>query len=408
MEETVEITPPPVKNSIGRNFWMVVFNGGMSTLGTAGFGLAIIWITLALTSSPVIAGFADGMGAAPLFLSFAFGAYIDGLTSKKNLAILVSVARALSILVLLIALESSSTLVIIAATYFVAFSIGLNSDILNSASASWTKQFLDDNQYKKGTSLIQSATSLAQSVGFVVAGALILFGFYMAIYGYAVIFALSTIPLILIKNDALEVSPVKSPLHSSMMQALSYIASSRSLIAIIITSLVVNLAFGTIGIFTAYLVSDKLGLPVIFFTTFFVLLTLGVFAGSVLGYKVKGKVGPYTVVTLLSIGILYMLFGRTSDIYLDFVVSFIIGILIGLVNVIAMTAILKVVQQELMARVMGAIKTFAVSLNFVSGALGGILIALISLDWGFYLIGGMIIVSTVIPFVFREYYNITI
>lgn len=408
MGEVNNVISSQIRNPIGRNFWMVVLNSGISTLGTAGFGLAIIWITLALTNSTVIAGFADGMGAAPLFLSFAFGAYIDSLTSKKRMAIIASVARIVSIMVLIIALESSSTLVTVAAIYMVAFSIGLNSDILSSVGASWTKQFLNDAQYKKGTSLMQSATSLAQSVSFVIAGVLIIFGFYVAVYGFAVIFAVSTIPLFLIRNDQLETVPEKKPLHSSMIHGLSYISSSRSLIAIIITSLVVNLAFGTIGIFAAFLVEEELVLPAVYFTAFFVLLTIGIFFGSVMGQKVSGKIGPFTVVSLLAIGFLYMLYGGTEDIYIDFIVSFSIGTLIGLINVVAMTAMVKVVKQEMMARVMGAIKTFAVSLTFVSGVLGGIMIALISLEWSFYVIGGVIVLSAIIPLLSREYYNIKI
>lgn len=408
MSETADITTDGVSNPIGRNFWMVVLNSSISTLGTGGFGLAIIWITLALTNSTVIAGFADGMGAAPLFLSFVFGAYIDSLVSKKKISIIASVVRTVSILALILALESSDTLVVVAAIYLVAFSIGLNSDILSSTGASWTKQFLQDSQYKKGTSLMQSASALSQSFSFIVAGVLILFGFHFAVYGFAAIFAVSTIPLLLIKNDSLDTVPEKKPLHSSMIHGISYIASNRSLIAIIIMSLIVNLAFGTIGIFAAFLVEDKLVLPAIYFTTFFVLLTVGIFLGSALGQKVKGKVGPYTVLTLLAIGILYMLFGKTGSIYLDFPISFVIGTLIGLINVVAMTSMVKIVQQDMMARVMGAIKTFAVSLTFISGALGGVMIALISLDWSFYVIGGVILISAAIPLLFREYYNISI
>lgn len=408
MEEAVASETVQPVEPISRNFWMVVLNSSISTLGTGSFGLAIIWITLALTGSTVIAGLADGMGAAPLFLSFALGAYIDSLASKKNIAIIVSVVRVASIFALLLALASSSTFVMIAAIYFVAFSIGLNSDILNSAGASWTKQFLGETQYKKGTSLMQSASALSQSFSFILAGVLILFGFHFAVYGFAAIFGLAVVPLLFLRNDRLEVMPEKSELHSSIAEGLSYIASSPALIAIIILSLMANLAFGTIGILAAFLVQDELALPAIYFTVFFVILTLGVFFGSALGSKVKGKVGPVTIVTLLAVGGLYAFFGLTKDIYFDFPVSFAIGTLIGIVNVVSMTALVKMVDQDKMARVVGAIKTFAVSVTFISGTIGGVLIALISLSWSFYLIGGVIVVSALLPFFFREFYDLPI
>ena len=393
---------------IGTNYKLIVLNSSISRLGTSGFAVSILWFALIVTGSPVLAGFADGMGALPLLLSFAFGAYVDSLSSKKQLAVLASVIRAVSILSLFLALRFSNLFIETASIYFVAFVMGLTSDILNSTTASWTKQFLLDTQYKRGTSLMQSTTSLAQSVGYAVAGALILFGFNFTIYSFAIIFAISVIPLLLMRNETtIKVSGEKS-LQSSLINGIRYIFGDKRLRAMIILTLIVNLAFGTVGIFFAVLVSDQFKLPAIYYTFLFLSLTLGLFFGAILGAKAKGKAGFYSMTIILAIGILLFLIGELRSVYPDYAVSFVMGLLIGIVNVVITTAVVKIVEQEMMGRVMGAVNTFAISLTFVSGAIGGVLIRLLTLHGAFFLVGALIAVSAALPLFFRDFYNLEV
>lgn len=396
------------EGKIGRNFHLVTINSGLSTVGTSAFSLAIIWITLTVTGSPVISGFADGMGALPLVLSFAFGAYIDSLVSKRNIAIVSSVLRAVVILALLVALISSNLILEVVSIYSVTFVVGLTSDILNSARASWTKQFLTDTQYQRGSALMQSVTSLAQALGFLGAGVLILFGLEFAVYSFAIILATSVLPLLFLKNERLqEVSNEKS-IGSSILNGLDFIFGNRSLRAIILLSLVANLAFGTLGILMAFQVDDMFSLPAIYFSAFFLSLTLGIFAGSALGSRVKGKVGPYAVVMLLLVGMALIFIGLLQNILMDYPISFVIGVLLGLTNVLVLTAMVKIVDQDMMGRTMGAINTFAISMTFLSGAIGGVLIRLLSISGAFYFIGGVLAITAIGPLLSREFYNLRI
>ncbi len=396
------------KERIGRNFRLVTINTGLSTVGTSAFSLAIIWITLSVTGSPVISGFADGMGALPLFLSFAFGAYIDSMVSKRNIAIISSVLRAIVILGLLVAIMSSSLFLEIVSIYSVAFVVGLTSDILNSARASWTKQFLTDEQYQRGSALMQSVTSLAQAQGFVGAGMLILLGLEFAVYSFAIILAISALPLFFLKNESAKFISSEKSISSSIASGLKFIFSSNSLRAIKLLSLVSNLAFGTLGILMAFEVDEKFSLPAIYFTAFFLSLTLGIFAGSALGSKAKGKVGPYTVVMLLLVGAALALIGFLQNMLLAYPISFSIGFILGVTNVLIMTAMVKIVNQEMMGRTMGAINTFAISMTFLSGAIGGVLIRFLTVSGAFYFIGAVLALTAIGPLIFREFYNLQI
>ncbi len=393
---------------INRNFKLSAAETGISRAGTSAFSIAIVWIALTLTGSPIIAGFAESMVSLPLFFSFVFGAYVDSLASKRNLAILSSLIRAFSMFVLFIPLFYDVAMFRIIAIFSVSFLLGMTSDILNSIRSSWSKQFLAEEQYKRGTSMIGATTSLAQSAGYAISGILLTIGTVSTIYALIIIFLASTIPLTAIRDKVSEHKTGMESLGRSILSGLRYIKESSALKGIIVIMLFANLAFGTVGIFFAYLVDYAFKLPAIYYGILFIILTFGLIVGSIAGSRVKGKIGFYNALLILTMGALLISIGFIGTIYLDFAVVFIIGTTIGIVNVISQTGILKKVDQGMIARVYGAFSTFGLSVTFLSGGIGGLLIDYITLRWSFVFIGGILAIVAAVSVFFREYYNISI
>lgn len=381
---------------------------GIARTGSSAFSIAIVWIALTVTGSPIIAGFADSMFSLPLFFSFVFGAYVDNLGTKRNFAVLSSSARALSILILFVPIFLDSPLVRVIAIFSVSFLLGMTSDILNSIRSSWAKQFLTEDQYKKGTSLLETATSMAQSVGYAISGILLSFGIVSTVYALTIIFAVSTIPLISIMDHVDTPLPEKESLGSSMASGLKYIGDSGALKGIIVVMLFVNLAFGSVGIFFAYLVNHSFHLSAIYYGFLFLAVTMGLIVGSIAGAGIKGKIGFYNAVFISLIGASLTSMAFIGSIYPDYALTFTIGVMIGMVNVISQTGILKMVKQEMIARVYGAFSTFGLGITFLSGGIGGLLIEYITLKWSFVLIGCVVTVVAISSIIFREYYNISI
>jgi Na+/melibiose symporter-like transporter len=284
----------------------------------------------------------------------------------------------------------------------------MTSDILNSIRSSWSKQFLSEAQYKKGTSLLETATSMAQSAGYAISGVLLSFGLVTTIYTLIVIFLVSTVPLVAIRDSTQDKTADNGSLGRSMAEGIRYIRNSGALKAIITITLFVNLAFGSVGIFFAYLVDFVFRLSAVFYGLMFLSLTIGLILGSALGSAIRGKLGFYNTIFIFVIGIMMVSMGFADIIYLDFFVVFIIGLLVGQVNVISQTGVLKIVSQDMIARVYGAFSTFALGITFLSGGIGGILIDLLTLRWSFVLIGGIISLVAVLSVVSREYYNLSV
>ncbi len=396
------------KVPFSRNYKLVVFNSAISRTGTAGFQLAILWIALLLTKSPILAGFADGMSALPLMFSFVFGAIVDRLFSKKALAIMISVFRAASILVLFVAISQSSLILEVISIYSVAFVIGMSTDFLNAIRSSWSKQFMEESQYQSGVSLAQSISAIAEAVGYAVSGILILLGLQFAIYSFAIIFAVSIAPLVLVGKEKTENVAREKDLKSSVREGMKFIFGDSRLRALVIIVVAINLTIGTVGIFMVYLVEVHFRLSAVYYTSMALSVTIGVIVGSVLGSKARGKLGHYSIGTIFSIALLLLAIGNFGSIYPDYAAILGIGTLVGVVNVVTNTAIIRIVDQEMMGRISGAFNTFGVSITFISGAIGGVLIQLLTIRGAFVLISIILGVVSFIPLLFRDLFNLKV
>lgn len=398
---------PPVAR-INSSFKFMSAHTAIARTASSAFAISVIWITLQLTASPLISGFADGMVSLPLFLSFAFGAYIDHLKSKKGLAILSSFVRSASMFLLILAVIYDVFWLRVLAIYSVAFILGMTSDILNSIRGSWTKQFLLETQYKNGMSLLESLSTVAQSAGYLLSAVMLTLGIITATYGMSLIFLVSILPLLLIKDRDGRGEVETESFGASIRSGLSYIAKNGVLKAAIIVTLFTNLAFGAIGIFFAYLVDYVFHLPALYYGLLFFSVTMGIVVGSVAATKVRGKLGMLNAIFVSGIGVLMMSMSLFSSVLPDYGVTFVIGVLIGIVNVISQTGILSIVKQEMMGRVTGAFSTFGLGVTFLSGGIGGLLISEFTLHWSFVIIGSIVAIVAILSTGFKEYYNLKV
>ncbi len=106
--------------------------------------------------------------------------------------------------------------------------------------------------------------------------------------------------------------------------------------------------------------------------------------------------------SILVAGISVISMAASRSIYLDFVPSLVVGICIGVLNAALMTAFLKIVPYDMMARVQGAFNTFTLAVTFISGAIGGAFIALLTVKWALVLIGVLAVASAPLWVGFRE------
>ncbi len=369
-----------------KNFWLMIASSVFSRVGFSSFNLIAIWVILYLTHSPLLSGLADGSMSAPLFLSFIMGAYVDSFKDKKLLAIISGILRILSLTLLLAGSLLDNIIIIILGVYFAGFMIGFTSDLINSVRAYWTKEFLDESQYKAGTSVSGMAFTIAEGVGFVASGAFLALGITDAFFIVLALFIASLIPLTFIKaykdDDEQKIS-----IFENIKSGFSFLAGNRSIIEMLIVTLIGNLILNIAGILFIFLIQIKYSLPAFFVSYVFGTLLFGMFLGSMLGRKISGKIGNIIGLTFITVGFSLLSIYFIKNIYMTFLPAATIGIAAGMSNVATGAAILKIVPQSFMARVQGTINTFGVAGITASGIIGGALVQLVGILSAFLMLG---------------------
>lgn len=393
------------KTGFDIRFKYLVVNAGISRFGLASFNLVVIWIILFETKNAFLAGLGDGILSLPLFFSFIIGALIDRTTKKRLIAILVSVLRAVFLVSVLYGFYIQSLSIILISIYASGFMLGLTSDIINSVRATWTKELLTQEQYKSGSSVSSMATYIAEGAGYLLSGIILVLGFYHSFEILIAVFVVALIPLLFISTDF---KPNETSAFQSMKDGIAFIRKRTEIVQLMIIVLVINITFGMMGIILISLVQIKFHLPSFYASIVFSMFILGLILGSGFGTRVKGKLGSISMAIFLVTGLSITSISFINSIFLIFIPAVVIGVLIGIANVLYNASMLHLISQEFIARISGAFNTFSVAATFSSGMLGGAIIQLTSVTESFLIVGLFVIVSIVLWPIFKEIYRIVV
>jgi len=388
------------------SYSLLLINSGLSRFGVSTFNLVIIWVILQATHNAFLGGLGDGVLSLPLFLSYAVGVIVDRSNKKKALAALSGIARSLSLGAVFIGIMLRSTLLLLISLYSTAFIIGFTSDVMNAVRAVWTKEFLAPELYKRGSSAASSVYSIAEGAGYVSSGLLLALGVTESFIFILVFFTLAVVPILFIHPT--KTGSNSGSAMSSIREGLGFILKNKPIWQAMVISFLGNLVFGMAGIIYISLIQLGYKLPALYVSLVFGTFILGIVGGSSLAQKVKGKVGRIALVGYMLMGGLLASVSSIREVYLVLVPSFLIGLIIGVINVVFTTAFLKLVPKELMARVQGAFNTFSLAITSLSGMLGGIVIQLVGPSDSFLLLGGVVLISSPLFAVFKELSQIVV
>jgi macrolide resistance protein len=390
------------QKKLPRGFKLMVASGFTSRMATTAFSISILWITLDLTNSALIAGLADGLFTLPLIFSFYFGAIIDRRRKKKNLAIFSTLVRASAILLILIAILVHGYFLIIFLIYSCVVVTGMMSDILNSIRSVWTKEFLEEKQYQKGTSLSAGFYSVAEGIGYALSGILLYLGYSDTVLLLVAVFIISLIPIVFIREKADAGKTINNTnIGADILAGIDFIRRNPSLTQLIIIMVFANFVIAMIGIGFTFMIEKVLLLPAFFLSAIFIALSSGIGLGAIPGGYMRGTLGVVVFPLLLIIGLVFISLTGTKNVFILMGLVFVIGLAIGIINPVIGTVFIRKIPLEMMARIEGALNTFALSATFLSGTLAGAIIQLTSINSLFIIIGGATVIVG-IAFIFMR------
>ena len=394
------------KVHLSKSFYLLVSSGSLSRAGTTAFSISILWITLALTNSALIAGLADGLFTFPLIFSFYFGAIIDRSERKKDIMVGSTLLRAGAVLLIFIAVLIHVFVLIILLIYFCVIITGTMSDIQNSVRSVWTKSFLNEGQYQRGTSLMNGSISLAEGVGYAISGILLYLGYMYAVILLASISLISLIPVILLKEKKQETDKTSErSVRKDMLEGISFIRKNRSLRQLIIIMIFANFVIAMIGIGFTFTVEEVFRIPAFYLSLIFIALSVGIAGGSIPGSLIRGSLGPVIVPLLAFAGVLFISIGYVNEVLVFAAMVFGIGFSIGIINSVAETVFIRKVPSGMMARISGAVNTFALSATFLSGTMAGVIIEFFTIRSLFLIIGTATIFAGILIIFMKDFYR---
>jgi DHA3 family macrolide efflux protein-like MFS transporter len=384
---------------------LLVVHTWINTVAFGAFGIAIVWITLALTHSPLDTGVAGAVLLLPSLSGFLIGAWIDAAARHRRLlAGAMALLRAGSTLALVLALIVPSGPEQLAILYGATAPVGLASAFLYAVRMFWLRQYVPEAELKRVYSYMNVAISLG-IVGGVLVPALLFTtaGLRFTIEAIALLFV-AVVPTVALmprpthqEPKALETAPT-----SLVTGGLRFFVESTALFQILIANFAYNIVFGMETILAAFLVQQVLRLTAIFLAWLVLAFIGGNIVGSLLGGRYRGRLGflipsLYAVAGALFVSVSFLL---TFE-YV--VVAFAcVGFALGYVNVPFQAAFLRSVPTEKMGRVQGVFSSLGPVSSALAATSAGFLLSFLTIGRVFALVGLGAFAFALIAITFRE------
>ena len=357
---------------IERNFLLVMLETGISTFATSIFTILILWFAIFTTKSPLVTGFTSALMSAPLLLGIIAGAAVDRSGHKKRIAIMATVMKALSPMVLLLIILFGNPNTNILSLFLSAVTFGLSITFLVPVRAVWQQSFLRKPVYLKGMSVAHIVSRGARLSGYIAAAFIVSYNLEFSTILVMILYSVSLIPILLMPGIT-NISITTAKFSAVIKDGLRYIKDSRVVTYILVISAISGLFWGMSDSVSTVMISNVFGLDSSYLGYTFFAISTGGILGSIITAKIKevNGVGKKLLIFYALSGIIISLAGFFPSIYMLISVFFMAGLLLGISSPIITTLLMGNVGREKMGTVQGAMDTFGTSFNSVSGMLAG-------------------------------------
>lgn len=411
MTATATANPSASKSPLAvRDFRLLWLGEGISTLGDQFAMIALPWLALLLSGSPLVLGTVMAAMAVPrAVLMMIGGAYVDRFSPR-----LVMIA---SNAVRLVAVTLMGAVVVggvaqLWMLYVLAIVFGIADAFFFPAQTAIVPQLVSGEQLQKANGLVQGTAQFSTLIGPALAGVVIAGlasggsatggtpgtgGVALALLLDGLTFVASIVTLLLITNR-----PGHGASEGSVLQQIGegirFVLGTRSLRVVIGISMIANLLI--VGPF-------EVGIPVIAFSrlpegaTAFGLMTSAFGGGSLLGMAAAVMLPApspqrFALVVfgqMVVAGLAVAAFGAVHSTLFALALSGLIGIFLGYTNLSFMSWVQRRIPRQLMGRVMSLMMFGSLALTPISMAVAGAVVS-ISLEATFLVAGlGMAILT---------------
>jgi MFS family permease len=361
----------PLRNPHYR-LWLI--GGTISFLGDQFYMVALPWLILQQTGSPVAMGAVMMAGSIPRALLMLMGGVLSDRISARKIMITTATSRTICVAVI-------GTLVWFGVLhlwelYALTFIFGVADAFAAPAQTAYLPSLLKPEQLVAASSVSQSTFQLTSIVGPVPAGFVIkALGVAWAFFVDAISFLFIIAALWKLPDPPQSSAPKKAVWHA-IAEGLAYVGRDVPLRSIMLLAMTINLCFtGPVSIGLTYLTKTRFGSPAVLGT-----LMSAVAAGSLLGALLAGvwKIRRRGILMLLVAAAVSPCLGSIgfmSRVWPLAAVLFVIGALAALMNVHISAWIMQRIDAAVRGRVSSVLLLATFGIMPISFAIAGFLIA---------------------------------
>lgn len=384
------MTEPRSRNPFTvRDFRLLWVGEAVSTVGDQFALIALPWLALVLTGSPLALGGAMAVMAIPRALLMLVGGVSVDRFSPRRVMLGSNAVRLLAVAALgSVVLLGQAELWML---YVFALVFGVADAFFFPAQTAIVPELVSDDQLPRANGIVQGTAQVSVLVGPVAAGVVIAAlggsataasaaGIGVALLFDAVTFVASIASLLFIKPRA-HVAQAHDSILESVREAARFVWSSRGMRAMVLVSLAAN--FLIVGPF-------EVGMPFIAYSRLpegaaaFGIVTaafgagslVGLLLGSVLPAPSPGRFGAVVVLPMALAGLALAGLSAANSTVIAAALTGVAGIALGYTNLLSITWIQRRIPQALMGRVMSLLITGSVGLVPVSMFLSGFAVQL--------------------------------
>lgn len=372
----------------------------VSNLGDGIMGAAFPLLVASITRDPLLVAGATVVNRLPwFFFALLAGALVDRMDRRR---VMVSVDTLRAVVVGLLGLLLVAGDVHLAVVYVVAFALGSAETLFDTSSEAVLPALVGEGVLEKANGRLQATEWAANSFGGPPLGAA-LFAAVAALpfLVNAASFAMAAALVAAISGTfraEREVDRSEGAIRREVLEGLRWLWGHVVLRTLSIMAGTINLmAFGVIAIWVLY-VQDEVGLGDVAFGMLLATFGVGGLVGALSAGAVAGRVGQgttlLTTVAILTVASAVM--GLVTAPVVVFACAVLIGIGLGLWNVVAISLRQALTPDELRGRVAATARTLAWGTQPLGALLGGLIADVFGLRAPFLLAGGAWVVLLVV------------
>jgi MFS family permease len=409
---------PIFKPLLRRDFRLLWIGESISLIGDHIHFIALSWLTLQITGSGLALGTVLMVGAIPRALLMLLGGALSDRLSPRKIMIASNIVR--GILVATIAFIIYNDVIELWHLYVLSITFGIADAFFHPAFNAIIPRIVDKDKLEAGNAILQGSHELSFFIAAAPAGLLIsAIGIHFAFGIDAISFVIATVVLFLMsetrKADVFsdnvgfeEGKPrgIKGILKD-IKKGLVYAWNKPAFRAMLLAIAVIDFCFaGPIDIGIAWLADNRY----IGGASAFGIVLSAIGGGAVIGIIIAGSVKFKKRGILLALigavsGIGLALYGVLPDVLSASILSFVMGIGVGIFNILLISWLQKESPPNMIGRVMSLMTFASLGLMPISFAVAGVLVD-INVPIMFAAAGGIVLITSIYLLTIRAFREI--